>query len=274
MRLEAIKPAGEAARSRVSSPVAYEYKVKLQVLRECPLPPDLEVCDRPDLAAAYWRENVQGHPYFDPAKECLVVLLLDTRRHVRGHQLVSIGTRDTLLVTIGDMFRSAVVMAAATVIVMHNHPSGDPEPSDGDIRVTENLVSAGRLLNIQVMDHVIVGSANDGRPIRYCSMFASRCLRPACFQESPIAVYRKRTDDAQDCTVKRAGVLIPPQFPSHKWCAVAFTKKPSRVAWFHRTWAARRWFNRHFGSVLFDPHLSSARTDATGEYFIAVPSEL
>ena len=71
---------------------------KVTALRECPVPEQMRICDTPDTAAEYWRLHVATNPYFTPDCECLVVLLLNTRRRVKGHQLVTIGTMDTLLV--------------------------------------------------------------------------------------------------------------------------------------------------------------------------------
>ena len=130
---------------------------KLVSLRECPTPAEMQVCDRPELAAAYWDRHVVSHPYFDPDCECLIVLLLNTRRKIKGHHLVSIGTVDTLLVSASSVFRLAVLAASPAILVMHNHPSGEPAPSDADIRVTRDLIRAGQLLKIEVCDHVIMG---------------------------------------------------------------------------------------------------------------------
>ena len=132
-----------------------EYKVV--ALRECPLPEDLRRCESPEQAAEYWDLNIRTIPHFNPECECFAVLLLNTRRRVRGHQLVSIGTLDTILVHPREVFRGAIIAAASAVIVMHNHPSGEPEPSEADIKVTRDLIRAGQLLRIELLDHVIVG---------------------------------------------------------------------------------------------------------------------
>ena len=71
---------------------------KILSLRECSTPAEMQLCDTPDKAAAYWREHVPGHPYFNRDVECFVVLLLNTRRKVQGHCLISTGTLDTILV--------------------------------------------------------------------------------------------------------------------------------------------------------------------------------
>jgi hypothetical protein len=135
-----------------------EYKVV--TLRECPLPESMEMCDTPQKAADYWRLNVATNPYFNPECECFAALLLNTRRRVKGHQLISIGTLDTILVHPREVFRGAVIAAAAAIVIMHNHPSGEPTPSDADIKVTRDLIRAGQLLKIEVLDHVIMGNHN------------------------------------------------------------------------------------------------------------------
>ena len=112
----------------------HEYKVT--TLREWPTPDVLQLCDTPDKAAEYWRLHIASQPHFNPECECLAVLILNTRRKVKGHHLVSIGTMDTLLVHPREVFRLAIVTAASALIVMHNHPSGESTPSDSDIKVT------------------------------------------------------------------------------------------------------------------------------------------
>ena len=136
----------------------YEYKVT--ALRECPLPDNLQLCDTPDRVADYWRLHIPANPYFNPECECFAVLLLNTRRRVKGHHLVSIGTLDTILVHPREVFRLAIITAAAAVVLAHNHPSGESTPSEADIKVTRDLIRAGQLLKIEVLDHVIMGTPN------------------------------------------------------------------------------------------------------------------
>jgi hypothetical protein len=134
----------------------YEYKVT--ALRECPTPESLQLCDTPDGAADYWRLHIPENPYFNPECECFVVLLLNTRRRIKGHQLVSIGTLDTILVQPREVFRLAIMTASAAIVLAHNHPSGESAPSEADIKVTRDLIRAGQLLKIEVLDHIIMGN--------------------------------------------------------------------------------------------------------------------
>jgi DNA repair protein RadC len=150
---------------------AKEYK--LVALRECPLPEEMDLCDTADKAAAYWRAHVTSHPAFNPEAECFVVLLLNTRRRIKGHLLVATGTLDTILVHPREVFRAAIVAAAAAVVIMHNHPSGEPQPSEADIKVTRDLIRAGQLLKIEVLDHVIVGAGDKRVSLRELGYFFS-----------------------------------------------------------------------------------------------------
>ena len=137
---------------------------KLVALRECPMPAEMHLCDTPERAADYWRQHVVQHPAFSPDVVTLVVLLLNTRRRVKGHVLISTGTLDTLLVHPREVYRPAIVASAAAVLAMHCHPSGDPSPSEADIKVTRDLIRAGQLLKIELLDHVIIGAG------QHCSL--------------------------------------------------------------------------------------------------------
>jgi DNA repair protein RadC len=139
---------------------ATPHEFKVTALRECPTPDALQLCDTPDKAAEYWRLHITTHPHFNPECECMAVLLLNARRKVKGHQLVSIGIQDTILCHPREVFRLGIVTAAHSLIVLHNHPSGESTPSEADIKVTRDLIRAGQLLKMEVLDHVIVGAGN------------------------------------------------------------------------------------------------------------------
>lgn len=145
---------------------------KVVALRECPLPQDLQLCDVPEKVVEYWNAHVLSHPYFNPECECFVTLLLNTRRRVKGHCLISLGTMDTILVHPREVFRPAVIAAAAAIVLVHNHPSGEAQPSDADVRVTRDLIRAGQLLKIEVLDHVVIGRG-EFKSLRELGYFAS-----------------------------------------------------------------------------------------------------
>lgn len=130
---------------------------KIVSLRECPTPEAMQICQTPSEAAAYWRTHITQHPHFNPECECLVILILNTRRKIKGHYFVSIGTMDTILVHPREVFRLAIMASASAIVLMHNHPSGESSPSEADIKVTRDLMRAGQLLKIDVIDHIVIG---------------------------------------------------------------------------------------------------------------------
>jgi len=156
---------------RRSSTLAFNPKeFKAQVMRECPTAAEMQLCDTPDKAAAYWRSNVVSHPYFNADVECFVTILLNTRRKIQGHHLVSTGILDTILVHPREVFRVAMICASAAVVLMHNHPSGDPTPSEADIKVTRDLIRAGQLMKIEVLDHIFIGQPSSEKPSGFVSL--------------------------------------------------------------------------------------------------------
>ena len=90
-------------------------------------------------------------------QEHLRVILLDTRNHVLDIVEVYKGSLNSSQVRVGEVFKAAVRRSAASVIVVHNHPSGDPTPSPDDVAVTRAFVQAGKLLDVEVLDHLIIG---------------------------------------------------------------------------------------------------------------------
>jgi DNA repair protein RadC len=89
--------------------------------------------------------------------EQLRVILLDTKNHVLGIEMIYKGNVNTSVIRVGELFREAIRRNCAAIIVVHNHPSGDPTPSPEDVRVTEQVSEAGKLLDIEVLDHLIIG---------------------------------------------------------------------------------------------------------------------
>jgi DNA repair protein RadC len=98
------------------------------------------------------------------------VLLLNTRKRLVRVEKISDGTLDTVLVHPREVFKSAIAANAAAIVLVHNHPSGDPTPSEADIKVTRDLIRAGQLLKIEVLDHIIIGRATPERAKDYASL--------------------------------------------------------------------------------------------------------
>ena len=123
------------------------------------------VLETPEAVADLLREDSRLRPV-----ETFQIILLNTRRRLIRIEPVSQGTLDTLLVHPREVFRAAIAANAAAVVLAHNHPSGDPTPSEADIKVTRDLIRAGQLLKIEVLDHVIIGRATPERPKDYASL--------------------------------------------------------------------------------------------------------
>jgi DNA repair protein RadC len=90
-------------------------------------------------------------------QEHLRTVIMDSKNHVLKIHTVYVGSVNAAVVRVGELFREAIRMNAAAVIVAHNHPSGDPTPSPEDVHVTRQIVEAGKLLNIDVLDHLVIG---------------------------------------------------------------------------------------------------------------------
>jgi DNA repair protein RadC len=98
--------------------------------------------------------------YKDKKKEYFALILLDTRNKsskIIKIENISIGTLNASLVHPREVFGEAIKHHSASVILVHNHPSGDPEPSDDDLKITKKLVESGKILSIEVVDHIIIG---------------------------------------------------------------------------------------------------------------------
>jgi DNA repair protein RadC len=93
-------------------------------------------------------------------KEHFRAVLLNTKNHVLKTVEISVGSLDASLVHPRECFRPAVAASAASIILLHNHPSGDPEPSADDIAITKRLKETGQVLGIEVLDHIIFGGGN------------------------------------------------------------------------------------------------------------------
>jgi DNA repair protein RadC len=123
------------------------------------------VLDNPLTVVGFMRESARLKNV-----EEFQVLLLNTRKRLIRAEKISEGTLDTILVHPREVFRSAISANAAGIILVHNHPSGDPTPSDADIKVTRDLIRAGQLLKIEVVDHIIIGRATTERTKDFSSL--------------------------------------------------------------------------------------------------------
>jgi len=93
-------------------------------------------------------------------QEQLRVILLDTRNRVQGIQIIYQGSLNTTMVRIAELFREAIRANCAGIIVVHSHPSGDPNPSPEDVALTRDAIQAGKLLSVEVLDHLVIGKGS------------------------------------------------------------------------------------------------------------------
>ena len=126
---------------------------------------DSPVLDTPERIADLLREDNRLYDV-----EHFQVVLLNTRRKLIRVEQISQGTLDTILVHPREVFKLAIAANASAVVLVHNHPSGDPTPSEADIKVTRDLIRAGQLLKIDVLDHIIIGRRTAERQKDYASL--------------------------------------------------------------------------------------------------------
>jgi DNA repair protein RadC len=126
---------------------------------------DEPLLETPEAIAEMLREDCRVRQV-----ETFQAVLLNTRRRLIRVEPLSQGTLDTILVHPRDVFKAAIAANAAALVLVHNHPSGDPTPSEADIKVTRDLIRAGQLLKIDVLDHVIIGRATAERRKDYASL--------------------------------------------------------------------------------------------------------
>jgi DNA repair protein RadC len=121
--------------------------------------------DNPETIADLLREDNRSYEV-----EQFQVVSLNTRRKFIRVDRISQGTLDTLLVHAREVFKHALAASAAAIVLVHNHPSGDPTPSEADIKVTRDLIRAGQVLKIEVLDHIIIGRPSKERARDYTSL--------------------------------------------------------------------------------------------------------
>ena len=157
--LRQVKGVGRDKAVTLKAAFTLARKMAAEMRAEAPL------LDTPERVADLLREESRPQDV-----EQFRVVLLNTRRRLIGLEAISQGTLDTLLVHPREVFKRAIAANASAVVLVHNHPSGDPTPSEADIKVTRDLIRAGQLLKIEVLDHVIIGRRTTQRQKDYLSL--------------------------------------------------------------------------------------------------------
>lgn len=108
--------------------------------------------NRPDTIASYYMERMRHEP-----KEVLLLTMYDSKNMLLGEEVLSVGTSNAALISPGEVYKTALSARAEYIVLLHNHPSGNPKPSSEDIEVTMRIKRCGELLGVLLMDHIIIG---------------------------------------------------------------------------------------------------------------------
>jgi DNA repair protein RadC len=145
-RLMQVHGVGKAKAAQIAA--VFELARRLEIFVE---EPKRKVCSPKDVYTLMYPKMREQK------KEKFITLCLDTKNQILKEEVVSIGSLNASIVHPREVFKSALLESSASVIMVHNHPSGDPSPSREDIMVTEKMVEGGKLLGIDVLDHIIIG---------------------------------------------------------------------------------------------------------------------
>ncbi len=123
---------------------------------------DFRVFEKPRIdKGTLFNSSREVYEYFDVVaksdREMFICFFLDTKNHLIKDEVHSIGTVDTSAVYPREIFKSALLYGASSIVCVHNHPSGNPQPSEGDNDITKQIVLGGHLLGIKILDHIVVG---------------------------------------------------------------------------------------------------------------------
>ncbi len=139
------------------------------------------------LIVHYWHDRIRHAGWFDPEREMAVVLCLNVKYRIVAFALVSLGTLNEAIVHPRDVFRVAIALNSYGILLMHNHPSGDPSPSVHDRDLTDRLTHAAALLQIKFVDHLIIGEEGS-----LASRMKTFCVIPSEFPTPVVASCRER----------------------------------------------------------------------------------
>lgn len=146
-------------KSKDNQPAKRINIISIKMVREASVLYDIRKIDSPKDGAELGKRFLQ-----DLDREQLIVCCLDTKNQPTAINIVSVGSLNTSIVHPREVFKPAILSNSASIILFHNHPSGDPAPSREDISITERIKESGNILGIKLIDHIIIG--NDS----YCSL--------------------------------------------------------------------------------------------------------
>lgn len=135
--------------------------ISLKIVKEGSILYDVRRLSTPSEAAGLGKRFLE-----DLDREQVIVCCLDNKNQPVSINVVSVGTLNSSLVHPREVFKTAILSNAASIILFHNHPSGDPEPSQEDINITTRIKDAGEILGIELLDHIIIGSNGEFRSLK------------------------------------------------------------------------------------------------------------
>ncbi len=145
----------------------FMIEAKLQTVRVCEQP--APVTNTPEKVAAVWNQYVTDSSWYEAGREQLVLFTLDTRHRCTGYFLISVGTLNEALAHPREIMRPVIMSGAYAFVLLHNHPTGDPTPSEADRALTRRIREAADILQVHMLDHVIMGDQSLGWPQPYFS---------------------------------------------------------------------------------------------------------
>jgi len=157
--IRSVKGIGRDKAVTLKAAFTLAQRVARQMAGEAPL------LDTPGSVADFLRED-----HRDCQVETTRVVLLNTRRRLIRVEKLADGILDSALVHPREVFRPAIAANAAAIVLVHNHPSGDPTPSEADVKITRDLIRAAQLLKIDFLDHLILGRRTESCPRDYASL--------------------------------------------------------------------------------------------------------
>lgn len=146
-------------KSKDNQPAKRINIVSIKMVKEASVLYDIRKIDSPKDGAELGKRFLQ-----DLDREQLIVCCLDTKNQPTAINVVSVGSLNTSIVHPREVFKLAILSNSASIILFHNHPSGDPEPSKEDISISERIKESGIILGIKLIDHIIIGNNS------YCSL--------------------------------------------------------------------------------------------------------
>ena len=157
--LQLVKGIGRGKAAAIKSAFLLAQRLSKESYKDTP------ILDTPERVADFLREENRLYTV-----ENFQVVFLNARRRLIAVQNMSHGTLDTVLTSPLQVFSAALAKKAPAIILVHNHPTGDPTPSEADIKVTRDMMRAGQMLKIEVLDHVILGRRTEERTKDYVSL--------------------------------------------------------------------------------------------------------